>query len=250
MLNLNNLLKGRQAMTLFDPLKKMTICDMVVQSIIKKIKLGELKVGDQLPSERELAENLQVSRISVREGMKILSSMGFLDVRVGEGTFVKRIDISKAMEPLTNSLYMDTSTLMELLESRKIIEVAIAGLAAARATKEDLEILKSIIDQMACSQDADSFRESDADFHIALAEIAHNVVLYRVIITVRDLLKASSKATYQVAGACEKALQFHRDIYDAISAGDSNKSRAVMLKHLEDVESDLLLAQSLIEIDK
>ena len=235
---------------MFDPLKKVTICDMVVQNIIEKIKSGELKVGDRLPSERELAESLQVSRISVREGIKILSSMGFLDVRVGDGTFVRKIDVSKAMEPLTHSLYLETSTLMELLESRKIIEVAIVGLAAARATKEDLEALESILNQMACSQDDDGFRESDADFHIALAEIAHNVVLHRVIITVRDLLKASSKATYQVPGAIEKALQFHRDIYDAIAARDSDRARAVMLKHLEDVEGDLLLVRRSLELEK
>jgi GntR family transcriptional regulator, transcriptional repressor for pyruvate dehydrogenase complex len=227
---------------MFDPLKKVTICDMVVQDIIAKIKTGDLKIGDRLPSERELAERLEVSRISVREGIKILSSMGFLDVRVGDGTFVRKIDVSKAMEPLTYSLYLESSALLELLESRKIIEVAIAGLAAERATEDELELLKSTVDQMAKSfSDADSFRESDADFHIALAEMAHNIVLHRVVITVRDMLKVSSKATYQVPGACEKALKFHQGIFEAIVAKNSSKAKEIMLKHLEDVEHDLLL---------
>lgn len=229
---------------MFDPLKKITICDMVVQNIITKIKSGDLKVGDRLPSERELSESLEVSRISVREGIKILSSMGFLEVKVGDGTFVKEIDVSKAMEPLTYSLFFETSALMELLESRKIIEVAIAGLAAARATDEDLEALKSTLEHMKNSfTDAVAFRESDADFHITLAKIAHNIVLHKVIVTVRDLLKVSSRATYQVPGACEKALNFHQAIFRAISKRNSEDAEAVMLKHLEDVESDLLLAQ-------
>ncbi len=227
---------------MFDPLKKVTICEMVVQKIMEKIKSGELQVGDRLPSERELAESLQVSRISVREGIKILSSMGFLDVRVGDGTFVKKVEVSKMIEPLTCSLYLEKSALIELLESRKIIEVAIAGLAATRATADDLQALQDTLEIMGKNVSiAEDFRESDADFHIILAEIAHNSVLHRVIVTVRDLLKVSSKATYQVPGAITKAYEFHRLIYQAIAERNAERARVLMLKHLEDVESDLLL---------
>ena len=167
---------------MYDPLKKVTICDMVVQIILSQIRSGELKSGDRLPSERTLARELNVSRVSIREGVKILSSMGFLDVRVGDGTIVKKIDLKSAIEPLANSLYLESFALMQLLETRKIIETSLAGLAATKANEKDINTLKSILDDMRENYlNEDVFRESDANFHIAIAEIAQNEILYRII---------------------------------------------------------------------
>lgn len=236
---------------MFDPLKKVTICDMVVQNIINKIKSGQLKVGDRLPSERELAESLRVSRVSIREGIKVLASMGLLDVRIGDGTFVKKLDVSRVMEPLTCSLYLERLALSELMESRKIIEVSIAGLAASRATEENLTILRDTIEDMVNNYtNAEEFRESDVDFHVALAEAAQNAVLHKVLITVRDLLKINSKATYHVPGACEKALKYHQGIYKAIEEKDSDKAKITMLQHLEDVEHSLFLVHQAAELNQ
>lgn len=229
---------------MFDPLKKVTICDMVVQIILSKIRSGELKIGDRLPSERELGAELKVSRVSIREGIKILSSMGFLDVRVGDGTIVKKIDVKSAIEPLTNSLYLESFALIQLLETRKIIETALAGLAAIRATEQDIEALKRILDDMKNNYlNEDVFRESDANFHITLAEIAQNEILHRIIFTIRDLLKVTSEKTYKVQGAWDRALKYHEEIYLAIKDGNADKAEKVMLSHLDDVERSLLLVR-------
>lgn len=217
---------------------------MVVQIILSKIRSGELKIGDRLPSERELAKELNVSRVSIREGVKILSSMGFLDVRVGDGTIVQKIDVKSAIEPLANSLYMESFALMQLLETRKIIETSLAGLAAAKAEEKDVIKLKNILDDMRNNYlNEDVFRESDANFHITIAEIAQNEILYRVIFTVRDLLKATSEQTYKVKGAWDRALKFHEDIYHAIKDGDVDRAEKVMFNHLEDVEKSLLVVR-------
>lgn len=227
---------------MFEPLTRVTLCDMVVQKILSKIKSGELKAGDKLPSERELSKNFQVSRVSVREGIKVLSALGFVDVKVGTGAIVKKIDVMAAIEPLVNSLYLESFALIQIVEARKVIEVSLAGLAAERATEEDMLILEKSLEDMKNNYlNEEVFRDSDASFHVAIAEIAQNEILYKIIFTIRDLLKATSSKTYQIPGAWGKALKYHHRIYEAIKERNSVEAESAMLEHLEDVGNGLLL---------
>lgn len=221
---------------------------MVVQSILGKIRSGELKPGDRLPSERDLAETLQVSRVSIREGIKVLSSMGLLDVRVGDGTIVKRVDVTTVIRPLLETLHLANHATIQVLETRKIIEVALAGLAAKKAKDEDVVELGSILADMKNNfYNEELFRENDANFHVAIAKIAQNEILYKILFTIRDMLKNTSDKTYQVPKAWDRALMYHEQIYSAIEDRDSGKAEEVMLHHLEDVEKSLALLRDQVD---
>lgn len=211
----------------------------VAERIQQLIKSGDLAPGDQLLSERELAEKLRVSRTSVRKAVAKLEGMGIIEVTPRDGAYVRRQSLENALEPLAQALFQEREKVFYQFEVRQIIESQAAYLAALRRDERDLQRLREFNRQF----EADLYQggtgfEANTRFHIAIVEAAQNPVLTEVMVTLL-------KATIQVyAGARQRSLsntpnllQFvaeHEGIINAIAQQDAEGAAALMAKHIDD----------------
>jgi len=159
-----------------EPIKKSRLSEKVLKRLRTMIIDGTFKTADQLPSERELSELFQVSRASIREALRVLETLGFLDARigVGGGTFVKKISIDALINPFSEILGNEKELIIEMFEFRRILETEIARLAALLRTEEDIASMESSIDLMREDiTDGGIGVESDTSFHNAIAVASH-----------------------------------------------------------------------------
>src|SRR6059036_4083563 len=131
------------------PIKSTRIYQEIVRQVKAMIAEGRLKSGDQLPPERDLAEKFVVSRTSVREALRALESLGLIEIRPGEGTFIREVSVEALIEPLALVMASQRGAIAELFEARRLLEPAIAALAAGRATPEELSEMERILEEQA-----------------------------------------------------------------------------------------------------
>src|SRR2546427_9440852 len=131
------------------PIKSTRIYEEIVRQVKQLIAEGRLKSGDRLPPERDLAEKFMVSRTSVREALRALQSRGLIDIRAGEGAFVRDVSVETLIEPLALVILPHREAVGELFEARRILEPAIAALAARRATREEVGEMEGILEEQA-----------------------------------------------------------------------------------------------------
>jgi len=227
------------------PVKTRRIYEEIVEQIRLLVSEGHVKAGDRLPSERDLAERLQVSRASVREALSALEMMGLLEIRSGEGTYIKQVNIDSVVAPLAWVLSMEKDTILELLEVRKILETQAAVLAAERAEPEEIMEMRDALEEM--NKDLQAGRlgdSSDHSFHYAIARGTRNKILIRLMNAISDTmyqtLKASRTKLYEKEGVPEKLYKEHEAIFCAIETKDPDKARMLMLHHLAGVEQEFL----------
>lgn len=220
-----------------EPIKSTRIYAEIVRQIKALIAEGRLKSGDQLPPERDLAEKFMVSRTSVREALRVLESLGLIEIRPGEGTFVKEVSVESLIEPLALVILTQKAAAAELFEARRLLEPAIAGLAARRATREEVLEMERILDEQA--KEVASGRTGlaqDAAFHAAIAHSTHNRAITRMVTVLMDLLTQSREESLHTPGRPERSHQDHRRVLAAIQARDEEGARRAMLEHLIAVE--------------
>ncbi|AFM01151.1 MULTISPECIES: FadR/GntR family transcriptional regulator [Desulfitobacterium] len=227
------------------PIKTRKIYEEIVEQIRELVARGELKPGDRLPSERDLVERLKVSRASIREALSALELMGLLEVRSGEGTFVRKLRSESVVAPLAWMLTMEKGTVLELLEIRKILEVQAVGMAAERAEGEDLRELSAALERLQDDLNSPtSDGSSDHRFHYAITRATKNKIMIRLMDTISDLMKYSLKTSRSklYEGKYTPALLFqeHKKIYEAIMAKDIQGAKDFMLAHLTGVEEEIL----------
>lgn len=221
--------------------KKVRIYENIVQQVKSLIAEGKLRVGDQLPPERELSESFQVSRASVREAIRALELIGLVQSRPGNGTFISAPRMEALIEPLATFLLHQKDRLLELLEVRDVIEPQMAYLAAKRATPEDIQKLEGILkEQEAQVALRETAMEADTAFHHALAEAAKNGVLLRLVGGIVDLLAESREKALQTRGRPQSSLAMHREVLAAVKAGDARGAGRAMRRHIEDVKDHIL----------
>jgi GntR family transcriptional repressor for pyruvate dehydrogenase complex len=229
--------------------ERKTFSRKVVEHVRDLITSGQLKPGDKLPPERELAEMMNVSRPTIREAFKILSAMGFLRIRQGQGVFVA--DQSERLDNLASFLFLETDTIHELFEVRKMIETESAARAAQRGTPEFLEqIYRFTCDcydrvvvhpQFATVEEREKFlSDSDQQFHLMVAEAAGNEVVVRIMTNMIDLLRLSRMRSMKIPGRVEQSLKEHMSIAEALKAKNARLARSRMTDHLAGVEKALL----------
>ncbi|OFW51949.1 MAG: hypothetical protein A2163_09015 [Actinobacteria bacterium RBG_13_35_12] len=218
----------------FKEITPVRLYESVIEQIMDLIKNNELKPGDKLPPEREMAEKLSISRNSLREAFRVLESRGLIKSKPGGGRFIREIRENDHNNTENIILSLEKSSILELLEAREIFEVKIAEIAAQRAALEDIEIIEEALNKMNQKEELkdDKKTESDTEFHLAIAGASHNFVFVNIMKLHLDLLKETREKTWQIPGRREKQYQEHRAIFRAIKEHNSKKAVEAMLKHL------------------
>lgn len=225
------------------PIKTRKIYEEIVEQIRKLVTSGELKPGDRLPSERDLAEHLQVSRASVREALSALQMLGLLDARSGEGTYIREVNIESLVAPLAWALYMEKDTVFELLEVRKIFEVQAVALAAERANSEDCQEMEDALHKMYQDLQTENLGEqADHQFHFAIVRATHNKIFIHLMSVLSDTmertLKVSRNKLYDGRDVPRRLYEEHVLIYKAIQSKEISRASELMYSHLAGVEAN------------
>jgi len=224
----------------YEAIQSERLYEKIVEQIQRRIMDGELKVGDQLPAERELAEQFRVSRTAVREAVRALSEKGFTQVRPGRGTFI----INDTSQAVRDSLRMmmkigQAEGTQDLVEVREIFEPEIAALAAARANEEQIVAMQEAVAVMDASlADAESFIEADLDFHLAIAEASQNMLIPALIDSIVDLLREHRMRIFRTGDGARRGQYHHKRILKAIKRRDPSVARETMRAHLRQVRED------------
>lgn len=215
-------------------LKKTSLSEQLIVQLAELIREGEFRPGDRLPSERELAKRMSVSRATVREGIRAMASHGLVVVRPGAGTFIA--------EGNAESLAISLShiALRDVFELRQLLEPSICSIAAQRATPEDLSRLESILDEQRSQVErGHSSGAEDGSFHRALAEATHNRAIVRLGSALIDVLALSRDSRYQTPQRAFNSLTSHRRILDAVRSHAPQRAREFMEEHILLIESTL-----------
>ncbi|GBE14389.1 MAG TPA: FadR family transcriptional regulator [Proteobacteria bacterium] len=225
---------------MFKPIKKTRVYEEIVAKVTEMINNGVLKEGDQLPGERELAETFSVSRSSLREALRTLESQGFLESRQGNGTYVASQPVELLVKPFASVILSEKDAQSELFEMRRLIEPQVAYLAAERATSEEIDQMEKILaDQESQVAGGGTGTDVDKAFHYALAEATKNRILLRMMDAAMEFFSESRDNYLQIKGRPEKSLVRHKEMLNAIKAGNKKRAAGIMREHLEDIESSL-----------
>jgi GntR family transcriptional regulator, transcriptional repressor for pyruvate dehydrogenase complex len=207
--------------------------EIVVRHVRGLIERGELRPGDRLLPERELAVQLGVSRPSVRAGLRSLSAIGILQTRHGAGTFITDGPPTLGAEPLSFLAALHGFTRDEMFEARRALEVGVAGLAAERATDEQIAtIAEEVTGMYASLDDPQAFLIHDIRFHRAVASASGNPILASLVEMVSALFYEHRRKTAQNGRDLKESAQMHRVVYHAIRARDAKRARSAMSDHL------------------
>ena len=220
---------------LLKPVERNTLVGSVVDQLLALIKDGSLAPGDRLPSERELMKSLRVGRSTIREALRSLAMLNLVDMRPGQGSFIKEMSLSSVINAELFTTLMDRNLTADLLEMRKMIEAPAMELAAKRATEEELHNLQSIIDE--CRRlhaRGISTAETSACLHLEIARSTHNGVLVMFIESVLGLLTERGTELEHHPGYNDWEINSHQELVDALSARDGHLAHRLMARHLEE----------------
>ncbi|MEO8360353.1 MAG: FadR/GntR family transcriptional regulator [Vicinamibacteria bacterium] len=205
----------------------------VVEFVRRQIDAGKLKSGDRLPAERDLAEEIGVSRPSLRSGLQTLQALGVLQSRQGAGTFIAGGPPRLGVAPLSFLAALHGFTRDDMFEARRVLELGAASMAAERATSERITALADEVAAMfAALDDPQEYLIHDVQFHKAVAAASGNPVLATLIDTISELVYETRRRTVERAVDLKESAEMHRRIYRAIKAGDPEKARDEMGMHL------------------
>jgi GntR family transcriptional repressor for pyruvate dehydrogenase complex len=225
-------------------IKKTRIHEEVVTQIHELIREGRFKAGDQLPSERELAETFKVSRTSVREALRALETQGLIISRTGMGNFIADLPIESLVAPLAQLLIEEKDALADIFELRKLIEPQIASLAAERATAKDIQRMRQLLDkQREQVQRGETGVEADSELHFAIGRATQNHAIEKLVSGLLEVLSHSREESLQTAGRRHASIDSHQAIVTAIEKHDEAKAREAMRFHIEQVEQNVLLSR-------
>ena len=226
--------------------KKITpkkISDEIYEQIKDMILQGELHPKEKLPSERELSKKLGVSRASLREALNKLSAHGFIEQIPGEGTFVKTITDLNNNQAIAE--YIDKQgSIFDLMDIRKILETWAAYSAAIKATDEEIENMKSYIEEMRTAKDYGTIGYiSDANFHNAISYATHNVLLIHIMNNIYEWIEKVSfevrSRMYKDEDSHKNLFEQHLSVFNAIKDKKPELARQKMQEHMEYVEKEL-----------
>lgn len=227
---------------IFVPIRSSKISDEVYKQLVSLISSGQLKPGEKLPSEREMATDFGISRQSIREALYRAEIVGLIEVRQGEGSFVLSSIGESLKAPLLVLLEEEAGRIFEFLEVRKLIEGWCAERAAREATGEDLEEMKEILENMKNSTPGDrGWEEADVQFHLSVAAATYNVIAIHIMEALKDSFGSFFRFRKVLTRPEKKdvLVQHHYEIYKAISQRDSSRARRKIIYHLNFIEKKI-----------
>lgn len=220
--------------THYSPIPRANLTEEIIKRILNVITDLGMKPGDKLPTERELVTRFAVGRSSIREAIKILNAIGVVRIVPGAGMFVGNGNLSLLARPLSLGFLMGGRGTAELIEARRLLEMELAGLAAERASGEEIASMQEALSEMRAHQeDVERYAEADIQFHLAVARGAHNEVLFDLLETLQHIIRNWIFKSIEEVEGRPSSIHEHVPIYDAITVHDPVRARAAMKEHLE-----------------
>jgi GntR family transcriptional repressor for pyruvate dehydrogenase complex len=211
----------------------------IARKLLDYLLSGVLLPGDRLPSERELSRTFGVGRSAVRDALKPLTLLGIIDVRQGDGTYLRATESEVLPKAVEWGLLLGERRAVDLVEARRHIEITLATLAAQRRSEEDLRDMRRLLRQMQDAASDDEFIEADIAFHLRLAEAARNSVLSGILTNIRSLIQVWITRVTHAADTLAPSYQEHVPIMAALEAGDPAAAAAAMGAHLDSAGAKL-----------
>ena len=227
-------------------MERKTLVDTVADQLLDRIIAGEIEIGSALPSEADIAEAANVSRLTVREALKSLRAKNVVNVQRGRGTYVNPPRDWTSLEAMVRAAAHgvgENNVSLQLLEVRRMIETGAAALAALRREPGDLDQLERHLAGMiaaAAAEDVDSFVREDIAFHEVILKASGNILVPAMYEPLGRLLSAGRRETSAVPAIQEHAIGMHREVLTAIAAGDAEASRLAMDAHMDQTQADLI----------
>jgi GntR family transcriptional repressor for pyruvate dehydrogenase complex len=240
---------------MFESVKSNKVSEHIIEQIRTAVFERRLRPGDKLPSERELMEKFKVSKATLREALRSLEALGFLEIRKGVtgGAFVTEVNMRKARDCFKNFLLFKNLSLKDLSEVRLLLEPYIVEKATLAITQEDLHRLEKLIkDSEHAIKNDTSFasRGVEIEFHRIIASITGNPILIFILDFVEDLLIDTKEILKPGKEFSGKVLRAHKRIYNALLEKNVKKVHEEMVRHIREVEKDLVAANKERRIEK
>ncbi|MCY6484589.1 FadR/GntR family transcriptional regulator [Clostridium aestuarii] len=236
---------------MFIPIKNTKVYEQVIEQIKGMISDGTLKRGDKLPSERDLVQQLGVSRASIREALRALDIIGLIESRQGEGNFIRESFENGLVEPLSIMFMLNESKPKEIFELRKVMEIETAALAAKRISESELEVLKDLVNKMENSNDEEIKVKIDKKFHYTIAHASGNFVIFNILNTLSTLIDAFIKDARKEILRKDKNKNTintqHEAIYNALKEHNPGEAATVMRKHMELIDENLISSKKTVD---
>lgn len=216
------------------PIKRQSVSEQVYEQLKHQLLIGEWKPGDKIPSENELAAAFGVSRVTVRQALQKLTTLGLIETKLGEGVFVKEITPGVYMNNMFPVVYLGRDSVVEVMEFRTIIEVGAAALAAERIKDEDIKKLEQYYKKMQANKDnIEKYVEYDLSFHSQLAAATGNSLIIQMYCILQDILRMTIKNITEKNGV-ELGLKFHNMLIDSMKKHNVEKAREIMFEHVQE----------------
>lgn len=223
---------GKPPLANIDPIKREPLATHIARRLVEFILSGQVEPGARMPSERALAEAFGVGRSAMREALKALSLIGLIEVRQGDGTYLRKAEAALLPELIEWGLLLGEQRTMDLVEARQEIEIVIAGLAAKRRTETDIRELRAILERMRDAPTIRAFVDADVQFHLRLAEAAGNSALRDIHSSVQALLRTWIARVVEASGDTVPSYREHVPLLEAVEGGDVVGAQAAMAAHM------------------
>ncbi|MCX8123868.1 MAG: FadR family transcriptional regulator [Spirochaetes bacterium] len=223
-------------MDTIQPVKRSKLTESIVNVLLTNIKNGTLAPGSKLPPERELMKKLQVGRSTLREAVQSLALMGILDVKPGEGTFVRAISKEEIIGPHIFVPIIDNESMADFFEARLLIEPRIAALAALRRNEQDIVAIEQTLSKT--KQSINSGGDVDrwaGQFHLQIARASKNIVCVRFLEAILSFLVGKRENAEHSKDFLQWEYESHERIFKAITKGDDTKAYKAMEEHIQAV---------------
>ncbi|MDM0446794.1 FadR/GntR family transcriptional regulator [Clostridium perfringens] len=228
---------------MFKPVKNMKVYEQVVDQIKEMVRVGQIKKGDKLPTERVMAEELQVSRTSIREAMRALEVVGLIESRQGAGNYIREEFDDVLLEPLSIVFMLQNGTNKDIFELREVLELSTIFLSVMRISDEELKKLGELVERFKTSRDEEENVKIDSEFHSIIVKGANNVLITNLLEGVSELvdkfISEGRRAILSDERNRGKLLDFHEKIYLAIKNRDAYSTYKHMQEHFQLIKKNI-----------
>lgn len=225
--------RSRAELISIAPIERVSVAEQVAHNLLDLIRSGSIKPGQQLPTERDLAAMMQVSRPSVREAVRGLQILGVIKTRQGGGLFVTSLTAAEILSPLQMLITLTDENFEALHESRVIVEGAVGRLLAARIDAPTIARLAKIVQvQQGLTNDPVAFRVSDKEFHRTLGAVLCNPFLDRISEALYLLGNEYRNIAWETAGVLTRSVEDHRNIVAALETRNPDQITDAMVRHM------------------